>query len=262
MLRPDGTVLLIGGNGNNAIFDTKTKMFSKGPAFPNVSGEGQLDVADGPAAVLPNGNVLIIASPGVFNPPLHAFEWDGTNLTEVAAPPGADEQTSFSMTMLVLPTGEILMTGQSGEIDIYTPAAGAPDNAIPLISSVPVLVTADDPDPLIPDDTLHADLLPVETLYAGRTYKLRGTQMNGVTQGAYYGDDAQTYTNYPLVRFTNKATKHVTYARTHDRSSTSIVPGLSTTTFFDIPDGAEPGTSTMEVVANGVPSPGMVVNIR
>ena len=261
VLRYDGTVLVVGGTGANAIYDTKTKQLTAAPSFPIVA-SGQLDVADGPGALLPNGNVLVIASPGLFQQELHAFEWDGAAFNEVAAPPNAANQTSFSMTMLVLPTGQVMLTGQSGEIDLYTPAAGTSENAIPTITSSPKLVTADDPDPLIPDDGIHADLLPVETLYAGRSYKLKGVQLNGLSQGAYYGDDVQTFSNYPIVRFTNQATNHVTYARSHDRSSTSIAVNLTSTTFFDVPATAEPGVSKMEVVANGIASPAMLVNIK
>ena len=34
------------------------------------------------------------------------------------------------------------------------------------------------------------------------TYTLRGTQLNGLNEGASYGDDAQMASNYPLVQLT------------------------------------------------------------
>jgi hypothetical protein len=269
VLRPDGTVFLAGGTGHNAVYDFKSKTFLAAPDLP-VVGQGQLDIADGPAALLPNGNVLLIASPGVFNPPLHVYEWDGTSLTEVGAPPAAPSDTSFSLNMLVLPTGEILLTDFTSDVEVYTPAPGISDNAIPLMTAVPKLVTQADPDPRVEEEELRptenleatAELLPVTTIYASRTYKLRGTQLHGISQGAYYGDDNQSYTNYPIVQFTNTTTHHVTYARTHDHSTMSIRPGLASTTRFDVPATAERGISNLVVIANGIASPPMLVNIK
>ena len=34
-------------------------------------------------------------------------------------------------------------------------------------------------------------LLPVANLFLGQTYKLPVLRMNGLTQGAYYGDDSR-----------------------------------------------------------------------
>ena len=56
VLRPDGTVFATGanggphGSGHTSIYDTHTRTWMPGPDFP-----GGLDVADGPAALLPNG---------------------------------------------------------------------------------------------------------------------------------------------------------------------------------------------------------------
>ena len=67
ILRPDGTVLAVGATGSNAIYNTATGKWSGGPRLPLVNGK-RLDVADGPAAVLPDGDVLIFASPGEYKP--------------------------------------------------------------------------------------------------------------------------------------------------------------------------------------------------
>src|SRR5205085_5310152 len=85
---------------------------------------------------------------------------------------------------------------------------------------------------------------------------------NGLTQGAYYGDDLQAATNYPLVRITNNATGHVFYARTHSHSSMGGATGSTTvSTTFDVPTGVERGASTLAVVANGIASPTVNVTI-
>ena len=89
----------------------------------------------------------------------------------------------------------------------------------------------------------------------GDTYTVKGTQFNGLTQGTGFGDDAQSATNYPLVRIRNNATKHVSFARTHDFSTMAVATGSQiVSTKFDVLTGTETGPSTMEVIANGIPS--------
>ena len=70
-----------------------------------------------------------------------------------------------------------------------------------------------------------------------------------------YGDDAQTATNYPLVRVTNSATGHVFYCRTHGHSTMGVATGATpVSTNFDVPLSIESGPSMLEVVANGIAS--------
>jgi len=106
------------------------------------------------------------------------------------------------------------------------------------------------------------DLLPLMDIYTGRTYTVSGTRLNGISQGAAYGDDAQTSTAFPLVRFTNQTTNHVQYARTHDGSNYSIAKTATGSTHVDIPATIEPGLSMMQVVANGIGSPELLVNVK
>jgi hypothetical protein len=230
VLRPDGTVLYTGATGHNAVFNSVTSTWSAAPDFPKV-GLQQLDIADGPAALLPNGNVLCMTSPGVFKSGVHFFEWNGTNFTEVAKTPNSPSNTSFYGRMLVLPTGQILLTDGSTDVELYA-SPGSPNPAwAPTITRV------------------------LATLTHGLTFALKGTQLNGFSQGAAYGDDAQSASNYPLVRITNLATGHVFYARTHTHSSMGVATGsLIVTTHFDVPAGIELGASHLEVVANGIAS--------
>jgi hypothetical protein len=120
VLRPDGTVFATGATGHNAIYNTATATWAAGPDFPDVMGEGQLNIADGPASLLPNGNVLLDTSPGIFQPPTYFFEFDGTNLNPVSGPPNASGDASYFGNMLILPTGQILFTDFSDDIEIYT----------------------------------------------------------------------------------------------------------------------------------------------
>jgi hypothetical protein len=83
-----------------------------------------------------------------------------------------------------------------------------------------------------------------------------------MSQGAAYGDDAQSATNYPIVRITNNATGHVFYSRTHDHSSMAVAFNGLVSTHFDVPAAQESGPSKLVVVANGIPSQPVAVNVQ
>ncbi len=215
-----------------------TSTWTRGPDFPKVNGK-QLDIADGPAALLPNGNVLCMTSPGVFNLDVHFFEWNGSKFTEVAKTPNAPNDTSFYGRMLVLPTGQIMLTDGSSDVELYN-STGSPNPAwAPAITKVPKTVT-------------H-----------GKSATVSGTQLNGLSQGAAYGDDAQAASNYPLVRISNNATGNVFYAKTSAPSSMGVATGsLIVTTHFAVPVNIDLGPSQLEVVTNGIASAPASVTIN
>lgn len=243
VLRPNGTVFATGaqvsGVGHTAVYHppavkTMPGKWTKGPDFPNGD-----DCEDAPAALLITGNVLVQASPGVFVPPSHFYEFDGKKLTKVAAPPNASKDASYFGRMLELPTGQILFTDGTDDVEIYTPNGTFNTAWAPTITTSPSPVTR------------------------GQTYSISGTQFNGMSQGAMYGDDAQMATNYPLVRITNNATGDVFYARTHDHSTMAVQTGSKTvSTNFDVPSNMETGASSLVVVANGIPSQPVNVTVQ
>ena len=97
----------------------------------------------------------------------------------------------------------------------------------------------------------------------GSTYAIHGTQFNGLSQAASYGDELETATNYPLVRITNNSTHHVFYARTHDHSSMGVATGTAAvSTKFDVPASMETGASKLEVVANGIPAVAVSITVQ
>ena len=101
------------------------------------------------------------------------------------------------------------------------------------------------------------------TVVRGSTYQITGRQFNGLSQAASFGDELETATNYPLVRITNRTTRHVFYARTHDHSTMAVATGNATvSTNFDVPAGMETGTSSLEVVANGIPSKRVTITVN
>lgn len=237
VLRPDGTLFYTGANGagpaHTAIYDTNSQTWTAGPDFPD-----GLDVADGPATLLPDGNVLVMTSPGVFNLGAVFFEWDGSSLTNVThGMTDAPTISSFYGNMLILPTGEILFT-DFANLWIYR-SKGQPNPAwAPQITSVP------------------------STVHRGGSYTISGFNFNGFSQGAAYGDDTQAATNYPLVRLTNRVTLNVYYARTHDHSTMAIAYSGQASTTFDVSAATETGLADLQVIANGIASPPVTVNVQ
>ena len=206
-----------------------------GPDFPS-----GLDIADGPASILTNGNVLVFTSPGIFLNGGEFFEFDGTNLNPVPNVPNGPNEPSYVGRLLVLPTGQIWFDDGSDDVEIYTPAGTYQAAWQPTITSV------------------------ATTLRHGQAnYKLVGTQLNGLSQGATYGDDAQMATNYPLVRITNNQTGHVFYAKTRNFSSMGVATGRTPVyCYFDLPATLETGASELVVVANGIPSNPVAVTVN
>jgi hypothetical protein len=97
----------------------------------------------------------------------------------------------------------------------------------------------------------------------GSTYKISGTQFNGLSQAAAFGDENESPTNYPLVRIKNLASGHIFYARTHDHSTMGVATGKKIVfTHFDVPTDIETGSSTLQVVANGIPSKSVNITVN
>jgi hypothetical protein len=155
-----------------------------------------------------------------------SYEWDGVALRQTVATPGS---------LLVLPTGQVLVGGT----EVYNAAGTFEAGWAPTITTVATSLTR------------------------GSTYKISGTQFNGLSQANAFGDEYETATNYPLVRITNSGTGHVFYARTHDHSTMGVATGSAiVSTNFDVPSTLETGASTLVVVANGIPSPPVSITVN
>jgi hypothetical protein len=232
-LLPNGTVFAAGATTNNAIYTISTGKWASAPKFG-----GSLDIADGPAAVLPDGNLLLDTSPGVYKSGTKFFEWDGTALHSVPTPgPNAPDDSSYYGHLVVLPTGQVMFTDFSSTVEIYTPAGAPCAGCAPTITSVGSTLT-------------HGSVNNV----------IKGTQFNGVTQGAYYGDDDQSFTNFPLVRITD-STGRVVYCRTHGWLGGVATGTKIVSSEFDIPSSIALGAATLQVVTNGIPSASVDVMI-
>jgi hypothetical protein len=224
MLQPDGTVFATGSYSNNGTGPGHTAIYHPTTGKWTVGPDfpNGDNAGDSYAVLLPNGHPLVVGGSGA------SYEFDGTKLT-------SGPFVGYFNHLLVLPTGEVIVGGSA----VFTPN-GKPNPAwAPSVTQYPHSVTR------------------------GSTYKISGKQFNGLSQAQAFGDELESVTNYPLVRITNKASGHVFYAKTHDHSTMGVATGTATVfTNFDVPAGAETGASTIEVVANGIPSKKVNVTVN
>ena len=235
-LLPDGRAFFIGSPSNTAYYtpsgSTSPGTWAAGPAIP--SGQG---APDAPGAMMPNGRILCALSPtptsaNHFPSPTAFYEFDytGNTWTSITAPGGGStiNGPSYIFNMLDLPDGTVLYSQQgSSQYYVYSPGGTPLAAGKPAINSI----------------SQNAD----------GSFHLTGTGLNGISEGAAYGDDWQMATNYPIVRLTSGA--NVYYPRTYAWSNTGVVTGSTpVTTEFTVPASVPFGTYSLVVVANGISS--------
>jgi hypothetical protein len=262
---PSGKAFAIGGTGRTAIFtpgptSTSPGSWVKGPVFPADTSSSPnwplLTPLDAPACLLPNGKVVLMAgttSPDgsdffSLNPVLLEFD-PGSSATvlpqldvQPALPPS---NFTWQSCFLLLPTGQLLCSAQANTLFLYTPdpAAGSPHPSWrPGHISVPT------------------------NMNPGHSYTLSGTQLNGLSQAVGYGDDAGMSTNYPIVRLTQHSTGQVVYLHSHHFSTMGIATGHKLphdrkSCIIDIPSNLAIGKWKLVVIANGIPSDSIWVEI-
>ena len=242
VLLPDGRVFAIGATGSTALYTMPTVGRPKGtwqvgPTFPSPGPGLNLGAKDAPACLLPNGKVLCAVATvdgvaGNFNSPTLFFEFEPKTgqLNRVLDPPN-NGGAPFEGRMLLLPTGEVLFSNGSQNVQVYSPDGAPLDVWRPVVTKHP----------------------PVVKL--GDDVSIGGLQLNGLSQAVSYGDDAQMATNYPLVALRSSATGDVTYCRTWGHSSMGVATGLlPQTTRFHVPASLFPGQFELRVIANGISS--------
>ncbi len=243
LLLPNGDVFQIGANGtfggtstNTALYNPSTNSWTAGPVIPNT-----MTADDAAAAILPDGNVVFAAdsssetsSSTDYHPPTALFEYNPTSntITQLTLPPILTTQlTNSSSTptrMLMLPDGQLAFTGPTGDLWLYTDGGTANSTWRPTITDI--------------------------SNVSGNTYLLTGMQLNGLDEGASYGDDAQMAENYPIVQLENAAGT-VYYATTSNWSTTAVATGSApVSTEFTLPSGLPYGTYSLTVIANGIAS--------
>jgi len=224
ILRPDGTVFATGALHQGANAG-HTAIYS--PAtFGTDKWTAGPDFPNGDAAGDSFAALLTNGNVLVVGNSGTLYEYDGTTLTATGEDGGC---------LIVMPSGEVLIGGAAA----YTSKGTYESSWQPTISTFP------------------------SSISPGSTYEITGTQFNGLSQAASFGDEFETATNYPLVRITNTASGHVFYARTHDHSTMGVATGSTpVSTHFDVPSKIETGASSLVVVANGIPSEPVNVTVE
>jgi hypothetical protein len=240
LLLADGRAFFLGGSGHTAFYtpsgNANPGTWATGPDIP-----GGLTTPDAAAAMMVNGNILCAVGPALFTnssgvvqytAPTSFYEFDASanTFTATGTPSGSTENYAPYVTgMLDLPDGTVLYSRFSSTLRVYQP------DGLPLAAGKPAISSI----------TENAD----------GSYQVTGTLLNGISEGAAYGDDAQMNSNFPLIRLTNSA-GNVYYARAFNWSSTGVMTGTNlVTTQFTLP-AALPmaGTYSLVVVANGISS--------
>ncbi len=237
---PDGRAFFLGGNGTTAFY-TPTGTTNNGTWTRGADMPPGLVARDTCAAMMPNGKILCALTPATADTPLFFYEFDpvANAFVPTTSPTGGNADTtaiSDATSMLVLPDGTILYENTSSQLYIYSPVGSVVTAGKPAIKGIAYNSAG----------SLH----------------ITGTQFNGISQGASFGDDNQMDSNYPIVRFTEGSGK-VYYGRTHNWSSTGVQTGSQiVSTDCELPASvfAGPGPYTLQVVANGISSDPVTFN--
>jgi hypothetical protein len=131
-----------------------------------------------------------------------------------------------------------LFTDFSNDVEIYTPSGSPCAGCAPTIKFVNSTLT-----------------------HGSKNNLIGGTQFNGLTQGAFYGDDNQSASNFPIVRITDAA-GNVVYCRTHNAAGGVATGAKLVSAKFDIPSTIATGSASLVVVANGIASAPVTVTIN
>ena len=220
----DGRIFQVGATNQTAFYDPQTNTWEAGPTMPVGIGSD-----DAPAAALPNGHIIFVADTPNFQAPSRIYDYDPrhNSLVDITPSNAGINIPAFRTRLLVLPNGHVLMSTGSASISEYAPDGTFAESLRPTISDIASI--------------------------GGLTYLLTGTRLNGYSEGAAYGDDAQMSSNYPIVQLTNSSGA-VFYARSFDWT-----PGLNTddhvvTTKFTLPSTLPVDNYQLRVIANGIPS--------
>jgi hypothetical protein len=251
---PDGRGLIAGGNGTLASAASGANpAWTLGAAFPPDENGLPHQPKDAPACLLPSGHVLFAVAPNdqgssgfpsgvkffLFDPSPIAYDPLGSPWLSVPGDSVPTSGSAFNMAMLMLPTGQVLLTlsNDPAQVSVYTPA-GTPQPAWrPVIDKMP------------------------RRAKAGATIQISGRQFNGLSQCSVYGDDVAVSTNYPIARVLLRNGR-VRYLRTHDHSTMAVATGaLEVSTNVDLPADLPRGRMTLQIVANGIASTGTTLTV-
>jgi hypothetical protein len=234
-LLPNGRAFFCGSGTHTAIYTPSGKSspgtWAAGPDYP-MAGTNQQGMPDAPGVMMVNGKILCATgTANTFGGPVNFFEYDyvANAFTQVNGPTGQSFSAApYYTKFLLLPDGTVLWNSGAPQLYSYKP------DSVPLATAKPAIVSL----------LQNAD----------GSYHLTGTGLNGISEGAAYGDDAQMASNFPLVRLTNSL-GNVRYARTYGWTSTGVMTSNKVvSTEFALPTGLAAGTYQLVAVANGIAS--------
>ena len=239
---PDGRAFFIGGLPVTTFYTpsgtNSPGTWGTGPVVPN-----NYSMPDAPGCMMPNGHILFACSPAPtaqveFASPTAFYEFDYLDSSYHAVPvPNSDAAISICQQyqMLMLPSGQVLLglsaDSTAQQYFIYTPSGAPVASGKPIINSV--------------------------TKLSCTTFMATGHGFNGISEGAAFGDENESDSNYPLFRFTSGG--KVYYARSYNWNSTGVQRGLAKldTAYFELPTSMTTGYYELYAVANGIPSDSM-----
>ena len=242
----DGRIFVIGATGHTALYTPSRNSWAAGPdVIGTLAGAPQVFGADdAPAAVMPNCHVLFAADAGptlgVFKEPTQLFDFDpDADTIALVDPPIPDEvlpiAPAFIFRMLILPTGQVLLSDSTSQLWVYTPDGSSPHKLRPRIEGI--------------------------KYKGGGVFTLTGQQLNGQSAGSAYGDDVESDENYPIISLTDKDGR-VFYARTTNWSLTTVATGTAKETVdFTLHPGMSPGNFKVVVSGSGTSSKAVTTKI-
>jgi uncharacterized protein (TIGR03437 family) len=175
---------------------------------------------------------------GTFSKPTEIFDYDpAANTISPVSPPLSDPNLNsegYSKMMLMLPTGQVLFFDGMA-FYIYTPDGAASPSLRPEIGSIGAKGSGG--------------------------FTLTGSQLNGQSAGAAYGDDEQNDTSFPIVSLTS-ASGRVYYARSTNWSYIGVAGGFTQETVdFTLNPQIAAGTYSLIVSGAGIQSNSVLVTL-
>jgi hypothetical protein len=243
------------GHGKTAIYTPPltpggTGTWVAGPDIPQIAGTAMV-CNDCPCTLMPNGKVLVTTANYLstsWGSPVNFFEYDPVT-NSMYAVPNPSNNNSFPYTnnpglywsrMMLLPSGEVMFSASSTNVQVYIPDGAPQDSWRPHIDTINAHY-----DAFLPD-----------------YFTVTGTQVNGLSQANMYGDDCTPSTNYPIARLTDHATGNVYYQRTYDFSTMAVATGSAIQSFRFSALGLPSGNFDLTIIANGISSNVVTVGVQ
>jgi hypothetical protein len=233
LLLHDGRALALGSSSHNGLYTPPVDATGLGSWTMTADTPLPYNHGDTPAVVEPDGKILTVVTgvaSGLGDGVAVFYEYDPEADRWTENGPPSDE--SFSAPsgqhtlFLVLPNGQIwTSTQESSSAWLYTPAGKPRDQWRPIIAGV--------------------------TGPRFGSFTLSGSQLNGLTTGADFGDDNKMATNFPIVSLSDQA-GHTWYGASMGFDQMTPSPGHAGSFSFTVPSSLPDGSYALHVAANGV----------